>query len=194
MEVLEQIKLPTSYGLFEMIAVDSGIPDFPHLILHTTCVHNVKEPFVRVHSECMTGDVFSSSRCDCGDQLDQSMKIISEKGGVLLYLRQEGRGIGLINKMKAYNLQDEGLDTYEANIKLGLHQDARDFTIAVKMLEYLGLENIKLLTNNPEKLQTLEESSISIIERVPLEILSNSVNDGYLKTKRDVAGHLLTQF
>lgn len=194
MKVLEQTQLPTSYGLFNMIAVDSGVADFPHLILCSADLEKVKTPFVRIHSECMTGDVFSSSRCDCGDQLELSQKIIATEGGALLYLRQEGRGIGLINKMKAYNLQDTGLDTYDANLKLGLHQDSRDFSVAIEMLNYLGIKEIKLLTNNPEKLKALEHSDIKVVERVPLEIKSNNVNEAYLKTKKDKAGHLFSQF
>ena len=194
MDVLEQIKLPTSYGLFNMIAVDSGVKDFPHLILSTQNIKSIITPFVRIHSECMTGDVFSSARCDCGDQLDQSMAIVSKEGGAVLYLRQEGRGIGLINKMKAYNLQDEGLDTFAANEKLGLHQDSRDFSIAIEMLEYLELKEINLLTNNPEKLKTFDNSSITVKKRIPLEIKSNLTNDDYLKAKKDIAGHMLSQF
>lgn len=194
MRVLEQTQLPTAHGVFTMIAVDSGVKDFPHLILHTQELERVDVPLVRIHSECMTGDVFSSARCDCGEQLDISLSLVAEQGGVILYLRQEGRGIGLINKMKAYNLQDKGLDTYAANVELGFHQDSRDFSLAIKMLRHLELTQIKLLTNNPEKLKVFEESNIEVKERIALEVKSNPVNEDYLKTKKDKAGHLFSQF
>jgi len=194
MKILEEIELPTGFGIFDMIAVDSGIHDFPHLILKTKNIHSVSDPYVRIHSECMTGDVFSSQRCDCGEQLDYSMERIARNGGVLIYLRQEGRGIGLINKMKAYNLQDQGLDTYEANTQLGLHQDSRDFSIAIEMLEHLNLLSIKLLTNNPEKVGVFDGSPINVLERVPIEITSNDVNRKYLQAKKSRAGHFLSQF
>jgi len=191
MKVLESISLPTKYGIFNMIAIDSGIVDFPHLILADPNLDISKAVTVRIHSECMTGDVFGSSRCDCGDQLEFSMQQAINDSGVVLYLRQEGRGIGLINKMKAYNLQDQGLDTFEANVKLGFHQDMRDFTIAIDMLEYLKISKIKLLTNNPEKLGVFKDSSIEVTERLPIEIPANETNQKYLEAKKDVMGHLL---
>ena len=191
MKVLESISLPTKYGIFNMIAIDSGIVDFPHLILADPNLDTSKAVTIRIHSECMTGDVFGSSRCDCGDQLEFSMKKAIEDSGVVLYLRQEGRGIGLINKMKAYNLQDQGLDTFEANLELGFHQDMRDFSIAIEMLDYLKISKIKLLTNNPEKLGVFEGSSIEVVERLPIEIAANETNHKYLEAKKVVMGHLL---
>jgi 3,4-dihydroxy 2-butanone 4-phosphate synthase/GTP cyclohydrolase II len=139
----------------------------------------------------MTGDVFGSSRCDCGEQLNESMRRIAQEGGVLLYLRQEGRGIGLINKMKAYNLQDQGLNTADANVHLGFDVDPRDYSIAVHILRDLGIRSARLMTNNPEKVRAFDDSAIQIIERVPLIIPPGKENVHYLKTKRDVLGHAL---
>ena len=146
---------------------------------------------VRVHSECLTGDVLNSSRCDCGEQLDKALSIINEKGGVLLYLRQEGRGIGLLNKVKAYALQDKGYDTVEANEQLGFKPDLRDYTIGAQILADLGLTTIKLLTNNPRKISGLEKYGLKIVERIPLVIKANEHTRNYLKAKKDKLGHLL---
>jgi 3,4-dihydroxy 2-butanone 4-phosphate synthase/GTP cyclohydrolase II len=145
---------------------------------------------VRLHSECMTGDLFGSKRCDCGEQLDFAMRTIAEQGGVLLYLRQEGRGIGIINKLKAYQLQDEGLDTVEANVHLGLEIDARQYGIALAMLRDLGIDQIKLLTNNPEKIVAFDQSGIEIVDRLSIIIPPRTENESYLRTKRDQMGHL----
>lgn len=191
--VLEQTTLPTKFGTFDMIAIDSGFVDFPHLILKSKDLEIDGNTLVRIHSECMTGDVFGSSRCDCGEQLDTSLSQIGEEGGVLLYLRQEGRGIGLINKMKAYNLQDQGYDTYDANIKLGLHQDLRDFNIAIEMLEYLAISQITLLTNNPEKLKTFEGTTIRVTNRKALVPSVTTDNKKYLETKKNRMGHLFEE-
>jgi 3,4-dihydroxy 2-butanone 4-phosphate synthase/GTP cyclohydrolase II len=146
----------------------------------------------RVHSECLTGDVFGSARCDCGDQLELSLSQIADEGrGVVLYLRQEGRGIGLLNKLRAYQLQDEGLDTVEANHQLGFPADARDYSIAAEMLADLGIGAVRLLTNNPAKIDGLSGSGIIVTERVPLAIPSSASNQRYLDTKRVKLGHLL---
>ena len=155
-------------------------------------IKNSKNVLVRVHSECMTGDVFQSKHCDCGEQLNQSLRLISERGcGVLLYMRQEGRGIGLANKIKAYKLQEKGLDTVEANHQLGFKSDLREYGIGAQILKDLGLKEIEVLTNNPKKLVGLEGYGLKIIKRVPIEIKPNSINIKYLKTKKGKMGHLI---
>ena len=145
---------------------------------------------VRLHSECITGDLFGSKRCDCGEQLDKALELTAGARGVVLYLRQEGRGIGLINKLKAYKLQDSGLNTVDANVHLGLEVDARHYDVAIKMLELLGVSEIRLLTNNPEKIEAFESSGITIVERVPIIVEPNKDNLGYLKTKSKDMGHM----
>lgn len=194
MQILAQTSLPTKYGTFQMIALESGFKDFPHIVLTTGELDLEKPQSLRIHSECMTGDVFGSSRCDCGDQLAYSMGQIAAQGGILIYLRQEGRGIGLVAKMQAYNLQDRGMDTYEANVELGYHQDQREFSLAVEVLEHLGISQVRLLTNNPEKIKTFDGTSITVVERLPIEIKSNAVNEDYLKTKKNIMGHFFDQF
>jgi GTP cyclohydrolase II len=164
----------------------------PHLALvsEKTPAESQEPVIVRLHSECITGDLFGSQRCDCGEQLDYALQAIAEKGGILLYLRQEGRGIGIINKLKAYQLQDEGLDTVEANVHLGLEIDARQYGIALDMLRDLGVSRIHLLTNNPEKIGAFERSDIEIVDRLPIVVPPRSENESYLRTKRDQMGHL----
>jgi GTP cyclohydrolase II len=192
LKCLIQTNLPTSFGDFRAFAFAKDENEKMPLIALTSQFQNFGENpiLVRIHSECMTGDVFSSKRCDCGDQLHASMKQIAEEGGVLLYLRQEGRGIGLINKLKAYELQDLGMDTAEANVHLGFEIDERTYETALEVLTYLGIKKVKLLTNNPEKIEIFENSGIELIERVPLVIPPNAQNKEYYRTKQDVMGHL----
>ncbi len=190
-ERLAETRLPTVHGTFKMIAFSSEFTDFPHLALIAGEIKQTEAINVRIHSECMTGDVFSSVRCDCGEQLNTSMSIFSQQGGILIYLRQEGRGIGLVNKMKAYNFQDEGMDTIEANHALGFHTDERDFTPGIEILKQLGVQRINLFTNNPEKVSSFEGSGITVVERKEIEIEPRSENENYLRTKFQSMGHLL---
>jgi|SRR6056297_114680 len=184
--------IPTNWGEFRMIAFSSQNDDYsPHLALLSPDFDPSETVLVRVHSECLTGDIFGSKRCDCGDQLHHSLEKISKSNGVLIYLRQEGRGIGLINKLKAYNLQDRGLNTKDANVHLGFEPDERTYGVAIEILKQLQVEKIKLLTNNPEKLESIEESSINLEARVPLIMPFSPDNQRYLETKRDFMGHLL---
>ena len=184
--------LPTKYGEFSMIGYENTLDDKEHIALVMGDL-NLHEPVVvRVHSECLTGDTFHSLRCDCGEQLDQAMQNISENGsGVLLYMKQEGRGIGLINKIKAYDLQDKGMDTVEANLALGFPDDMRDYGIGAQILSDLGIKKIKLMTNNPKKLSGLSGYGLDIVERVPIQIDCNQKNEKYLKTKKQKLGHIL---
>lgn len=187
-----EANLPTEWGEFEIIAYSKNENDWmPHLAMISKNTDLRKTVNIRIHSECITGDLFHSKRCDCGKQLDAAMKYIHENGGILLYLRQEGRNIGIINKLKAYNLQDKGLNTAEANIELGFPADARDFKIAVEILEDLGIQSVNLLTNNPEKISFIKDSSIKLVHRIPLEINPEKENLEYLKTKKDFFGHFL---
>jgi GTP cyclohydrolase II len=183
--------LPTRYGTFEVFVYDT--PERKeHVALALGAIDDGEPVLVRVHSECLTGDVFGSSRCDCGEQLADSLPLLQEQGrGVLLYLRQEGRGIGLANKISAYALQERGLDTVEANLALGLPEDGRDYRVAAEMLFELGVRRARLLTNNPAKVEGLERHGLEVVERVPLGITPNPSNLGYLRTKREKMGHLL---
>jgi GTP cyclohydrolase II len=182
--------LPTRYGTFEVFVYDT--PERKeHVALALGAIDDGEPVLVRVHSECLTGDVFGSSRCDCGEQLADSLPLLQEQGrGVLLYLRQEGRGIGLANKISAYALQERGLDTVEANLALGLPEDGRDYRVAAEMLFELGVRRARLLTNNPAKVEGLERHGLEVVERVPLGITPNPSNLGYLRTKREKMGHL----
>jgi len=186
-------RLPVIQGDFTIDAYDSGRPELPHLVLRNVGLPASGTVNVRLHSECMTGDVFGSTRCDCGEQLAASMKYIQEHGGVLIYLRQEGRGIGLVNKLKAYNLQDEGMDTIAANHALGFQTDERIYSVAIEILKELGVNSINLLTNNPDKMDAFTNSGIQISERIPLVITPRPENISYLNTKKESLGHLLHQ-
>jgi len=184
--------VPTDWGQFLMTAyAESDQQQMPHLALVAEGMKPDEIVTVRIHSECITGDLFHSQRCDCGKQLDKAMQIIEEDKGVLIYLRQEGRGIGIINKLNAYNLQDQGFDTVEANKQLGLEVDDRDYNLAVNILKDLGVKKINLLTNNPDKINAIEESDIELVKRLPLEIKPIEANYQYLKTKKDALGHIL---
>lgn len=182
MKPLVSARLPTDAGDFEVHAFESGVSSQPHLMLCSK-KQPAALPLVRVHSECWTGDVMGSLRCDCGPQLDSSLKQVQKEGGAVLYLRQEGRGIGLVEKLKAYNLQDEGLDTYEANERLGHQRDARRFDVAAEMLASRGWTAIRLLTNNPDKVYDLEKEGIEVREVVALEMAPNEHNAEYLSAK-----------
>jgi GTP cyclohydrolase II len=183
---LAQTILPTSYGVFHM-AVFAG----DNVALWCGDV-KAQTPLLRLHSECLTGDVFGSLKCDCGEQLDAALQRIQTNGcGVLLYLRQEGRGIGLVNKIKAYALQETGLDTVDANRALGLPDDMRDYTLALGMLEWLGVTKVHLLTNNPTKISALSSSGVHVVSRESIEMSANTVNHDYLQTKKIRMGHLL---
>jgi len=185
--------LPTGYGPFRIHAFESGIDGQHHVALVMGDLSAGEEPaLVRVHSQCLTGDIFASSRCDCGDQLHKALEMISQAGrGVLLYLRQEGRGIGLVHKLMAYQLQDQGKDTVEANEALGFKADQRDYGIGAQILAELGVHQIRLLTNNPRKFVGLEGYGLKIVERMPLEMPATDASRRYLKTKKDKLGHLL---
>jgi len=183
-------KLPTRYGTFRVYAYEDEKKDVHLALVHGSVSPN-KKTIVRIHSECLTGDAFGSARCDCGEQLDKALEIVAERSGVLLYLRQEGRGIGLINKLKAYNLQDKGLDTVEANEQLGFGADLRDYKLAAHILKDLGVKNICLITNNPHKIKGLEKEGIQVMERIPLVMKPTKTNRRYLETKKSKMGHLM---
>ncbi len=193
---VESAPMPTKFGEFQMYIFRSELLQQEHVAVVKGNPSDLKNPgtLVRVHSECFTGDIFGSFRCDCGDQLDASLKAIETQGsGMIIYLRQEGRGIGLFNKIKAYQLQDQGMDTAEANLHLGFPVDMRDYTMAGQILNYFGAQNIKLLTNNPQKIEGLAELGFKSVERHPLEIEANVKNEHYLFTKKTKLGHLLKQ-
>ena len=188
------IPLPTKFGDFKMRLFEDKIHGDHHIALVKGDINSDSEPLVRVHSQCLTGDIFASLRCDCGPQLVSALDRISQSdSGILVYLRQEGRGIGLKNKILAYQLQDSGLDTVEANQKLGFSSDLREYGIGAQILKECGVSKMRLLTNNPKKIIGLEGYDLSVTGRESIEIKSNSMNEKYLKTKRDKLGHLLSE-
>jgi 3,4-dihydroxy 2-butanone 4-phosphate synthase/GTP cyclohydrolase II len=187
-----ELDLPTRFGQFRLLAYSTSVDESLHLALVKGELSPDAPVLVRVHSECMTGDLFHSLRCDCGEQMEAALRTIAERGcGVFLYMRQEGRGIGLLNKLKAYRLQDEGVDTVEANDRLGFPADLRDYGIGAQILHDLGVGRMELITNNPRKIVGLDSHGLEVVGRVPLEMLPNARNLGYLKAKKAKLGHLL---
>jgi len=191
---VESSKLPTPWGEFAMHGFEDTANDKEHIVLTMGDVGDDTPVLIRVHSECLTGDALFSMRCDCGSQLQAALQKISEEGrGALLYLRQEGRGIGLLNKIKAYKLQDQGADTVEANEKLGFGADMRNYNICKVMLDYLQISQVRLMTNNPRKVKALTEQGIAVVERIPLQTGQNPHNAKYLATKAGKLGHLMKE-
>lgn len=192
MKKLSEAGIPTEFGNFQVIAFGDNDDDYtPHLALVSEKADLSQPVLVRIHSECITGDTFGSLRCECGEQLVTSLHRIGKEGGILIYLRQEGRGIGLVNKLRAYKLQDEGLDTVEANVHLGFEPDERHYDVAVDILEILDVHEIVLMTNNPEKVEAIKESSVKLVSREPLIMPTRDSNEAYMKTKASYFGHYL---
>jgi len=185
-------RIPTAYGDFQLCYYTNTADDKEHLALYMGNLDGLEPVLVRVHSECFTGDVLGSRRCDCGEQLEHAMAMVASEGkGVVLYLRQEGRGIGLLEKLRAYNLQDKGFDTVDANLMLGHEADEREYSLAALMLQDLGISAVRLMTNNPEKISALSKAGIDVQQRVSLEVAANADNAGYLLTKAERMNHLL---
>ena len=191
-KIQAEANVPTEHGTFRMIAFSEDESDWmPHMAIVAENTDLSQPVNVRFHSECITGEVFHSKKCECGQQLDAAMKYMHENGGIIIYLRQEGRNIGIINKLKAYSLQEKGFDTVQANLELGLPADDRNFGVAIEILNQLKIDSINLLTNNPEKVKFVQESNINLNSRVPLQIPANEISRGYLQTKKDFFGHFL---
>ena len=192
LKIQAESNVPTEYGEFRMIAFSESESDWmPHLAVVAKNTDFTKPVNVRFHSECITGEVFHSKKCECGQQLDAAMNFIYKNGGIIVYLRQEGRNIGIINKLKAYALQEKGFDTVEANLELGLPADDRNFDVAIEILNILNVKEVNLLTNNPQKLKFVIDSNIRLNKRIPLQMDSTKESEAYLKTKKDYFGHLL---
>ena len=192
MKSMSQADIPTQWGVFTIYAYgQDDLDPMPHLALVHKDLDHKDNVLVRIHSECITGDLFGSTRCECGSQLIKSFEVVGQEPGIIIYLRQEGRGIGIIQKLKAYELQDKGLNTVEANVQLGHAPDERSFDLGIKILEDLGVQSIRLLTNNPDKIKAIEDSSIDLVERVPIIIQPSKHNLEYMKTKKKILGHLL---
>lgn len=192
LKIQAQANVPTDYGQFKMMAFSEDDKNWmPHIALIADQTDFAKPVNVRIHSECITGEVFHSQKCECGQQLNSAMQYVQENGGIIIYLRQEGRNIGIINKLKAYALQENGLDTVQANLELGLPADDRDFGVAIEMLQKLEVKSVNLMTNNPQKIQFIKDSNIQFNSRIPLQIKSNASSASYLKTKKDFFGHYL---
>jgi GTP cyclohydrolase II len=193
LENLVKTRIPTAHGEFILHYYSNTLDDKEHIAFVKGDVTDKDNVLVRIHSECFTGDVLGSRRCDCGEQLDLALHLINEAGcGVLIYLRQEGRGIGLLKKLQAYNLQDAGLDTVDANLHLGYLADEREYDIAALMIENLGIKSVNVLTNNPHKIEALRKLGVTVNQRVPVETCVNTDNEGYLKTKVQKMRHLLS--
>ena len=192
LKIQAEAHVPTELGNFRIVAFSDRDDDWmPHMAIIANNTDFSKAVNVRFHSECITGEVFHSLKCECGPQLDAALSYIDTNGGVVVYLRQEGRNIGIINKLKAYALQEKGFDTVEANLKLGLPADGRKFDVAIEILNILGIKEVNLMTNNPEKLKYVEESNVKLNSRIPLQIKANENSSSYLKTKKEFFGHLL---
>ncbi len=192
LKIQAEAHVPTELGNFRIVAFSDRDDDWmPHMAIIANNTDFSKAVNVRFHSECITGEVFHSLKCECGPQLDAALSYIDKNGGVVVYLRQEGRNIGIINKLKAYALQEKGFDTVEANLKLGLPADGRKFDVAIEILNILNIKEVNLMTNNPEKLKYVEESNIKLNSRIPLQIKANENSSSYLKTKKEFFGHLL---
>lgn len=181
--------LPTKYGKFKIKAYKDGTQE--HLAIMSQDFETLDAPFVRIHSECLTGDTLGSLKCDCQNQLDLSLKFIAQEGGLVIYHRQEGRNIGLVNKVNAYALQDQGRNTIQANLELGFKEDERDYSIVGYIFKDLGVKKLKLITNNPKKIEYVESTGVEIVERIPAITKSNKYNEGYLLTKKEQMGHIL---
>ncbi len=191
-QLVAEAKLPTEFGIFRIVGFEFPDTQKEHVALVMGDINDDKPVLARIHSECLTGDALHSLKCDCGFQLATALRQISEAGrGVLIYHREEGRGIGLINKIRAYALQDQGLDTIEANLALGFAADERNFSVCADIFELLGVKQVRLLTNNPNKIETMKKSGINIVERVPLNVGENRYNTEYLDTKAKKMGHFI---
>lgn len=192
LKLQSEATVPTDFGNFRFLSYAKSNSDMmPHLAIVSPLLDTAKPVLLRIHSECMTGDVFASKKCDCGQQLHASLKAVSDQAGVVVYLRQEGRGIGLIEKLKAYKLQENGMDTVDANLALGHQADSRDYSDAVAILKDLGISKVRVLTNNPDKIEYLKSSDVEVVSREAIILPTKSENESYFETKKNRMGHLL---